>query len=318
MRSDAARLLCRSPLKALDLRRYLRPSRETTCQHARAQETFLGYITSRSMAESCRPAFIRRCCESTGRYGSLSGSGSREGVRKKPAPRSFASSVGATGPDAQIAMILAPSITSVSMATRKAGTPRKNDPEGVRSRFLDVAADLFQNHGYCASGMQLIFEHAGVTAGAFYHHFVGKKDLALAVIEERVAAEVESTWMRPVREANTTIEGVAKVFKSIAAQLEERRAVRGCPLNNLTLELAFADAEFQASLAKIFDRWQREIEAKLRHDMDEGVLARSKPGPLAAYIIAVYSGAMALCKVHQSSAPLLQCLTELRQRLAAP
>jgi AcrR family transcriptional regulator len=207
------------------------------------------------------------------------------------------------------------------MAAKKkagSGTTRKNDPEGVRSRFLDVAADLFQNHGYCASGMQLIFEHAGVTAGAFYHHFESKKDLALAVIEERVAAEVENTWMKPVREASTSIEGVVKVFKSIAAQLEERRAVRGCPLNNLTLELAFADADFQAGLARIFDRWQQEMEAKLKQDMDDGALARAKAGPLAAYIIAVYSGAMALCKVHQSSAPLLQCLTELRQRLAPP
>lgn len=207
------------------------------------------------------------------------------------------------------------------MAAKKragSGTTRKNDPEGVRSRFLDVAADLFQNQGYCASGMQLIFEHAGVTAGAFYHHFESKKDLALAVIEERVATEVENTWMKPVREASTTLEGVVKTFKSIAAQLEERRAVRGCPLNNLTLEMAFADADFQAGLAKIFDRWQQEIEAKLKHDMDEGALARAKPATLAAYIIAVYSGAMALCKVHQSAAPLLQCLTELRQRLAPP
>jgi len=206
------------------------------------------------------------------------------------------------------------------MANKKAGgTPgRKNDPEGVRGRFLDVAADLFQNQGYCATGMQAIFEHAGVTAGAFYHHFQSKKELAMAVIEERVAAEVERTWMAPVREAGTTREGVSKVFKSIAAQLEERRAVRGCPLNNLTLELAFADAEFQAGLARVFERWQREIELKLKHDMDEGALARVRPGPLAAYIIAVYSGAMALCKVHQSSAPLLQCLPELRQRLAAP
>jgi AcrR family transcriptional regulator len=205
-------------------------------------------------------------------------------------------------------------------AKKKAGSaiPRRNDPEGVRSRLLDGAADLFQNHGYCASGMQLIFEHAGVTAGAFYHHFVGKKDLALAVIEERVAAEVEDIWMRPVREASTTLEGITKAFKSIAAQLEERRAVRGCPLNNLTLELAFADVDFQASLARIFDRWQQEIEAKLKRDMDEGTLERTKPGPLAAYIIAVYSGAMALCKVHQSSAPLLQCLPELKRRLAAP
>ncbi|HWK51604.1 MAG TPA: helix-turn-helix domain-containing protein, partial [Steroidobacter sp.] len=120
------------------------------------------------------------------------------------------------------------------------GPARKNDPEGVRARFLDVAAELFQSRGYSATGMQAIFEAAGVTAGAFYHHFEGKKDLALAVIEERVAAEVEQTWIAPLRAAPTTLDGVTAVFKNIAAQLAARQAVRGCPLNNLTLELAFA------------------------------------------------------------------------------
>jgi AcrR family transcriptional regulator len=212
-------------------------------------------------------------------------------------------------------------VRQAAMTTRKkrAGyaPARKNDPEGVRTRFLDVAAELFQSRGYCATGMQAIFEEAGVTAGAFYHHFEGKKDLALAVIEERVAAEVEQTWIAPVREAKTTLEGVTAVFRNIATHLEARRAVRGCPLNNLTLELAFADPEFQERLARVFANWQSEIEAKLKHDMNEQRLPRSKPGPLAAYIIAVYSGAMALCKVQQSAAPLLQCLPELRDRLSS-
>lgn len=207
------------------------------------------------------------------------------------------------------------------MATKKKraghGAARKNDPEGVRTRFLDVAAELFQSRGYCATGMQAIFEEAGVTAGAFYHHFEGKKDLAMAVIEERVAVEVEQTWLAPVREAKTTLDGVTAAFKNIATQLAANSAVRGCPLNNLTLELAFADPDFQASLARVFAHWQSEIEAKLKHDMNEQRLPKSKPGPLAAYIIAVYSGAMALCKVQQSATPLLQCLPELRNRLSS-
>ena len=205
------------------------------------------------------------------------------------------------------------------MAAKKAGSNRvrTNDPDGMRSRFLDVAAELFQERGYCATGMQAIFEQAGVTSGAFYHHFEGKKDLALAVIEERVANEVELAWLTPIRNAKTTLEGVTVAFKSIAAQLENRRAVRGCPLNNLTLELAFADPDFQAGLARVFDHWQRQIESKLKQDIAAGVIKRGKPGALATYIIAVYSGAMAMSKVQQSSAPLLQCLTELREKLIA-
>jgi AcrR family transcriptional regulator len=185
----------------------------------------------------------------------------------------------------------------------------------VRSRILDAAAGLFQDQGYTATGMQAVFEKAGVTSGAFYHHFLGKKELGLAVVEERVAAEVESTWLAPLRGAPSTLDGVTKVLKSIAADLEKRRAVRGCPLNNLTLELAFADPEFQDKLQRIFEQWTQELTAKVKQDVEAGRLQSTKPAALATYIIAVYSGAMALCKVYQSPKPLTQCLAELTAKI---
>jgi AcrR family transcriptional regulator len=188
---------------------------------------------------------------------------------------------------------------------------RKNDPEGVRSRILDAAAELFQNQGYTATGMQAVFEKAEVTSGAFYHHFLGKKELGLAVVQERVAAEVENTWLAPLQAAATTLEGITKVLKGIASDLEKRRAVRGCPLNNLTLELAFADPDFKDKLQIIFERWTSELTAKLKQDVDAGKLSHVKPASFATYVIAVYSGAMALCKVYQSPKPLTQCLGEL-------
>jgi len=70
------------------------------------------------------------------------------------------------------------------------GRTRINDPEGLRQRVLDAAASLFQAQGYSATGTQDIFATAGITSGAFYHHFAGKKELGLAVVRERVAVAV--------------------------------------------------------------------------------------------------------------------------------
>ena len=154
---------------------------------------------------------------------------------------------------------------------------RKNDPEGVRSRILDAAAELFQDRGYSASGMQTIFEKADVTSGAFYHHFESKKHLGLAVIEERVAAAVEQTWIVPVISAPSVIDGLKSVFGSIASALDASHAVRGCPLNNLTLEMAYADSDFQELLEKIFDNWQRELERLIKRDKKAGMLSRTSP-----------------------------------------
>lgn len=188
---------------------------------------------------------------------------------------------------------------------------RKNNPEGVRSGILDAAAELFQERGYSASSMQHIFERAGVTSGAFYHHFESKKALGLAVIQERVADAVMGTWIAPVQAAATVLDGIRVVFKAIAAELDANRAVRGCPLNNLTLEMAYADADFQQLLSEIFSTWQLELERLLKRDIKNGALHTPSPKRTAALIIAVYSGAMAMSKVQQSADPLRTCLTEL-------
>ena len=195
------------------------------------------------------------------------------------------------------------------------GRTRANDPEGTRRRVLDAAATLFQDHGYAATGTQDIFDAAGVTSGAFYHHFAGKKDLGLAVVRERVAVEIEDTWLAPIRSARSTLDGVTAVFARIASQLDDNRAVRGCPVNNLTLELAYADPDFRHELKVLFDGWRTAIAEKLATDMAERRLARRDPDALASYVIAVYSGAMALAKVEQRAQPLIDCLHTLAQAL---
>jgi len=195
------------------------------------------------------------------------------------------------------------------------GRTRANDPEGVRERVLDAAAALFQARGYTATGTHDIFAEASVTSGAFYHHFAGKKQLGLAVVRERVATAVEDTWLAPLRDAHSTLDGVTAVFAAIGKDLNKNRAVRGCPVNNLALELAYADDDFRRELKTVFDRWRAALAAKLAEDMNRRLVRRRDPDVLAAYVVSVYSGAMALAKVDQESRPLDDCLSELAATL---
>jgi hypothetical protein len=107
------------------------------------------------------------------------------------------------------------------------------------------------------------------------------------------------------------------VFASIGQELDDNGAVRGCPLNNLTLELAFGDEDFRRELKGVFDAWHDVIARKLQDDMDRALVRKRDPHGLASYIIAVYSGAMAIAKVEQSSRPLVACLRELSAAISA-
>jgi AcrR family transcriptional regulator len=191
---------------------------------------------------------------------------------------------------------------------------RSNDPVALRGRVLDIASAAFQSGGYHSTSTHDIMRAARVTGGALHHHFATKKALGLAVIKERVAEAVEETWIAPVRAAPSAIDGILDTFEAIAASLDERGRVAGCPLNNLAIELSLADTDFQAALGEIFDAWRKAIAEKAMADKGAGPLPMN-PDELATFVIASYSGAMAMAKARQSSEPLRICARQLAKLL---
>ena len=183
---------------------------------------------------------------------------------------------------------------------------RKNDPAGLRARILDAAFQLFQSQGFNATSVHEITAAAGVTGGALHHHFPTKQLLGEAVIDESVAAAVEDAWLEPVRSAADAREAILGVFEELARELATQGSVRGCPVNNLTLELAHANPAFRDQLKRQFDRWRRTIADKLG-----GTDAEAR----ATMVVAAYSGAMAMAKVEQRGEPLRLCAKELERLL---
>ena len=183
---------------------------------------------------------------------------------------------------------------------------RRNDPAGLRRRILDAAFELFQARGYNATSVHEIADSAGVTGCALHHQFATKKSLGLAVIEERVSPALDTTWLRPVRDAEDAARAILDVFGTLADELDGQGSVRGCPVNNLTLELAFADADYRDALRRLFDSWRETIAARIGGPDGE---AR------AATVISAYSGAMAIAKVEQRGEPLRVCAREISRLL---
>jgi AcrR family transcriptional regulator len=198
------------------------------------------------------------------------------------------------------------------MKTRATSRNRRvNDPEALRRRVLDVAAESFQARGYNATTMHDIVRAAQTTGGATYHHFPTKKSLAIAVIRERVARSVDETWIKPMSTARSTLDGVLTAFAEVIASVEQRRVVVGCQTSNLALELALADEEFRVALHTVFEQWRDAIASRIRSEQAAGAFDDTDADELATFIIASYSGAMAIAKAAQDSAPLKSCALQL-------
>src|SRR6266540_4787542 len=59
----------------------------------------------------------------------------------------------------------------------------------TRQHILAVATEEFLSHGYAGSSLSDLIRAAGITKGAFYHHFPSKEALAVEVVRARQAEE---------------------------------------------------------------------------------------------------------------------------------
>ena len=185
--------------------------------------------------------------------------------------------------------------------------------------MLDVAAASFQTNGYASTSMQDIVREAGITGGALYHHFSTKKQLALAVIGERVSAEVGDTWVAAVRSAPTAAAGIISVFDGVAAALADQQAVSGCPLGNLASELSFGDADIRNAIVGEYAAWRSAIAERLDDDsrLGRATFACGDHTGFATMVVALFSGAMGLAKAEQRPDALRDCVRQLQRIMAS-
>jgi hypothetical protein len=111
--------------------------------------------------------------------------------------------------------------------------------------------------------------------------------------------------------ARSTLDGVLTAFAEVIASVEQRRVVAGCQTSNLALELALADEEFRVALHTVFEQWRDAIASRIRSEQAAGAFDDTNADELATFIIASYSGAMAIAKAAQDSAPLKSCALQL-------
>lgn len=202
------------------------------------------------------------------------------------------------------------------MSEKRRPKSRTNNPDAMRGRILDAAADLFQARGYNDTSVQDVKRLAAVSSGAFHHHFASKKALGLAVITERVADALRAAWLDPMLAAPGLAEGLVATIGTTADELREQGFVRGCPLNNLAVELAYADADFRRALRSIFSSWRSTIAARVAERPLRPPLRDFSHDDIATFIIAAYSGAMTMSKTEQSPDRLETTLAMLAKLLS--
>ncbi|MBC7226156.1 MAG: TetR/AcrR family transcriptional regulator [Thermoflexales bacterium] len=82
--------------------------------------------------------------------------------------------------------------------------------EETRERILAAAEECFARQGYDATGVAEICERAGVSKGAFFHHFPTKQAVFLALLER---------WLKGLEEQLTTLRAGAATVPAAMMQM---------------------------------------------------------------------------------------------------
>lgn len=104
------------------------------------------------------------------------------------------------------------------------------DPGKTREKLLDTAIELVWHSNYCSVGVDEICKRAGVTKGAFYHHFDSKADLFYAAAQherEDTKAEWDAIF-------SPSLDPLDQLEQLIAYILLDRHDVPGAPTAPIT------------------------------------------------------------------------------------
>lgn len=147
-----------------------------------------------------------------------------------------------------------------------AAMPR--DGAETRERLLDAAEGLILEHGYAATPVDAIIEGAGVTKGAFFHHFPSKGDLARALVERYAAADadhLEGHMARAERLARDPLQQLLVFVGLFEEELAELPGPSpGCLYASFCYEAGLFDAGTHAVIRGAVAHWRERLGAKLR------------------------------------------------------
>jgi AcrR family transcriptional regulator len=159
----------------------------------------------------------------------------------------------------------------------------RRQPEVSRGEILDAALACFTARGYHATSVDDIAARAGLSKGAIYWHFAGKRELFLALVDR--AREISDSLAQAVAAAADWRAGLAELFARVPEQIE-----RQLPLLRVSLEYMAEGADDRA----LHDRAERKLETWV--EVVEAQLARGVAAgevrPVAAREVTLVIGAL--------------------------
>lgn len=177
----------------------------------------------------------------------------------------------------------------------------KKDPESTRANIMDAARDLILNNGFGATTVDSVIKRAGVSKGAFFHHFSSKSELGRALVQRYAEADT-----RNLEETLEKAEGLSedplqqllifvKLFEQEMESLEE--PYPGCLFASYLNQSELFDDRILEIIRDSMLLWRRHVRNKLDQIVKEHPPARDVDlDSLADMLTVIFEGAFVLSR----------------------
>ena len=157
--------------------------------------------------------------------------------------------------------------------------------EETRTQIIKSGIKLFSSHGYTAASVDVICKDAGVSKGAFYHHFESKQALFLALLDgwlTTIDNSIEATNEQTVPETFLLMtEAFPYIFKT---------AGEGLPMFlEFWLQASRDDKIWQASITP-YRRYHKYFTTLIKKGVDEGSFVEVDPEIASRLIVSTAMG----------------------------
>jgi len=186
-----------------------------------------------------------------------------------------------------------------------------------RERLLDAAVDEIRRRGYADTSVDQLCATAGVTKGAFFHHFRTKDALGVAAAR-RFSEMADAAFSgAPYRALPDPVEPLLGYVAFRKAMMQGEMSGFTCLVGTMAQEAYATHPQVREACARTIDdhvdMLVEDIETALR---ERNVAVPGGARGLALYMQAVIQGAFVLAKAHDDSAVAAGCLDHLRDHLA--
>lgn len=194
--------------------------------------------------------------------------------------------------------------------------PTKQDPErgDARTRLLDAARDIIRTQGFAATTVDQLCKAAGVTKGAFFHHFDSKE--ALGVAAATYWSETSSALFAdaPYHDHDDPLDRLIGYVDFRKDIIEGDLAEFTCLVGTMTQEVYGSHPAIRDACAASIFGHAATLEPDIRAAMkSRGIDAGWTAASLAAHSQAVLQGAFILAKATGDRAIAHESVDHLRR-----